>query len=293
MTTGTVPAPMADVRTTTRLRAPVSRLLRAELRFMLRRPRTMVAIGLLAVMPVVAAISIAVAAGTTSVGAGSQLPGIAALVADNGLALPVFVLLLSMNMLLPLIATMWSADAIAGEAATGGLRNLLLAPVGRPRLLAVKAFGVAVLCLLAVTVVSVVAVLAGLVFLGGDGMLTLSGSTLSLGDSLGRIALLTLLVTVQLWAVAAIGLAVSACTDHPLVVLFAATGGIVVFTVLGSISSLSWLHPVLLTDGWMDLADIARDPLPGDALTEGVLRAACYVLIGYSLALARMVSRDG
>jgi ABC-2 type transport system permease protein len=280
-------------RNVTRTKAPIVRLLRAELRFMLRRPRTMIALGLAAAVPVIAGVGVALASTSASSGPDQEIAGIAAIVADNGLILPVFVLLLSMTMLLPLVGTMWSADAIAGEAAAGGLRNLLLAPVGRARLLAVKAFGIATLCLLAVTIMSAVGVIAGMVILGGDGMLTVSGSTLPFGQSLGRIALLTLLATVQVWAVAAIALAISACTDHPLIVLSLTLGGVIVFSVLGAISSLDWLHPVLITTGWPDLADVVRDPMPPDALTDGVLRAACYIVIGYSLALARMVTRDG
>lgn len=289
MTTVAVPG----ARAVTRTKAPIARLLRAELRFMLRRPRTLIALGLVAVVPVIAGIGISVAATSAPAGPAREFAGVASIVAGNGMILPVFALLLSVVMLLPMLGTMWSADAIAGEAAAGGLRNLLLAPVSRPRLLAVKAFGVATVSFIAVVIMAVVGVLAGLVILGGDGMLTMSGATLPFGEALGRVALLTLLVTIQVWGVAAVALAISACTDHPLVVLATTLGGIIVFTVLGAISSLDWLHPVLITNGWEALADVARDPMPTDAIADGVLRAACYLLIGYSLALARLVTRDG
>jgi ABC-2 type transport system permease protein len=285
---------VAATQVPNRTNAPILRLLKAELRFMLRRPRTMIALGVAAAVPVVAGIGVSVASAPPAGGGPDQaIQGVASIVGDNGLVLPVFVLLLSMTMLLPLVGTMWSADAISGEAAAGGLRNLLLAPVGRARLLAVKAFGVAVFTLVTVTIMAAVGVVAGLVILGGDGMLTMSGTTLPFGESLGRIALLTVLVTLQVWAVAAIALAISTTTDHPLVVLSVTLGGVIVFSVLTVISSLDWLHPVLITSGWSDLADIARDPMPTDAIGDSVLRAACYVLIGYSLALARIVTRDG
>lgn len=279
---------------TARTKAPITRLLRAELRFMLRRPRTMAALALAAVVPIVAGIGVSTASGPPPEGGpNAAASGVAAIVANNGLVLPVFVLMLSMAMLLPLAGTMWSADAISGEAAAGGLRNLLLAPVSRPRLLAVKAFGIAVLCLVTVTIMGLVGLVAGVTILGGDQMLTISGSTLSFWPSVGRIALLVVLVTIQVWAVAAIALAVSATTDHPLIVLSVTLGGVIIFTVLGAIPALNWLDPVLITTGWQDLADVVRDPMPTDGLTDGVLRAACYILIGYSLALARMVTRDG
>jgi ABC-2 type transport system permease protein len=277
----------------TRTKAPILRLLRAELRFMVRRPRTIAALVLAAAVPIIAAIGVSVTAAAPQGPPEQAIAGISAIVADNGLILPVFVLLLCMTMLLPLMGTMWSADAISGEAAAGGLRNLLLAPVGRVRLLAVKAFGIAVLTLVAVTIMAVVGVIAGMTILGGDHMLTVSGSTLPFGQSIGRIALLTVLVIIQVWAVAAIALAVSAFTDHPLVVISVTLGGVIIFSVLTAISTLDWLHPVLITTGWPALADVARDPMPTDAMTDGILRAGCYILIGYSVALARMVTRDG
>lgn len=277
-----------------RTKAPIGRLLRSELRFMLRRPRTLVAFGVLVVAPVIAAIAMAVATDTAESGnGGPAIQSVAALVSGNGLILPVFLLLLSLSMMLPLMGAMWSADALAGEAQTGALRGLLLAPVARVRLLAVKAFGVAVLSLLAVATVAVVSVIAGLAILGGDGMLTMSGNVLPFWESLGRIGLLTALVTLQVWAVAAVALAISAATEHPLVVLASTLGGIIVFTILGNIPALDWLHPVLLTDAWESLADVIRDPMPTDGIVNAVLRAVCYLVIGYSLALARISTKDG
>jgi len=288
MTTVAVP-----LQVTGRTKAPITRLVRAELRFIIRRPRTMAALGLAAAVPIIAAIGVSVAATAPAGGEAGPVQGIASIVADNGLVLPIFVLLLSMTMLLPLMGTMWAADAISGEASAGGLRNLLLAPVGRARLLAVKAFGIATMSLVAVTVMATVGVIAGMAILGGDQMLTLSGSTLPFSEAIGRVALLAVLVTIQVWGIAAVALAISACTDHPLVVLSVTLGGVIIFSVLTAIASLDWLHPVLITAGWPDLADVVRDPMPTDAIADGVLRAACYILIGYSLALARMVSRDG
>jgi ABC-2 type transport system permease protein len=284
----------APIVTEQRTKAPVGRLLRSELRFMIRRPRTLVAFGLLVVGPILAGIAMAVATSTPIGGPGDQtIQGVAALVSNNGLILPVFVLMLCMVMLLPMLGAMWSADALAGETQTGALRGLLVTPVSRVRLLAVKAFGVAVVTFLAVLTIAVVSILAGVTILGGHSLITMSGNTLPLGESLTRIGLMVVLVTIQVWAVAAIALAVSAATEHPLVVMAAALGGIIVFTILNNIPALDWLHPVLLTNGWDALADVIRDPIPTAGITDGLLRAACYIVIGYSLALARMSTKDG
>jgi ABC-2 type transport system permease protein len=93
--------------------------------------------------------------------------------------------------------------------------------------------------------------------------------------------------------VCAVALAVSACTEHPMVVMAATLAGAVVFGVLGSIPSLSWLQPYLLTNSWTSLVDVLRDPMPTSGLLHGLAEATAYGVIGWSLALARMVTKDG
>lgn len=268
--------------------APMGRLLGAELRWVLRRPRTLVMLGLFALIPVLISIGVAVADAT------SRGPGLVGAIGGNGLVLPVAAMSLSLVLLLPLAVTMASADAIAGEAAHGTLRGLLLSPVGRLRLVGMKAFGVLVVATLATLVIAVVGAVAGLVVVGAaDGQLvTLSGTAVGLGEALGRVALVALWVVGQLAAVGAVALAISALTEHPLVVLASVLGGLIVFGVLAAIPALEWLQPWLLTTGWTAGADALRDPLPLGGLIESSLRALCYVAVGAGLTTYRMLTRD-
>jgi ABC-2 type transport system permease protein len=268
---------------------PLSRLLGAELRWVLRRPRTLVMLGVFALVPVL--ISIGVAVADTEDGPG---PGLIGAVAGNGLVLPVAAITVALALLLPLAVAMAAADALAGEAAHGTLRGLLLAPVGRLRLVGMKAFGVLVVATLAVLALAVMGILAGLVVVGGaEGQLvTLSGTTLGLGEALGRVALVVVWTIGQLAAVGAVALAVSALTEHPLVVLASVLGGLIVFGVLSAIPALDWLQPYLLTTGWTAGADVLRDPMPLDGLTESTLRALCYLAVGAGFTVHRMLRRD-
>lgn len=269
-------------------RAPLGRQLRSELRWILRRPRTVIGLASLCLVPILAGIGLWFAAD----GDGAAGPGLAAIIEGNGLVLPVFTLFLALPLLLPLVGAIWAADGLAGEAQHGTLRGLMISPVGRLRLLGIKAFGVATMTLVAVTLIAVVGVITGVVLFGGDGMLTLSGSTLSFGAALGRIVLTILLVTVQVWGVAAIAMAISACTEHPLVVMAATMAGVIVFAVLGVFSALDWLHPYLITSAWDGLIDVMRDPLPTEQLWRSTALAGCYVLIGMSLAAMRLATKD-
>ncbi len=276
-----------DLMPRPRTSAPLGRLLGAELRWVLRRPRTLVMLGLFALIPILIAVGVVIADRQSG-------GGLIGAIAGNGLVLPVAAMTLALTLLLPLAVAMAAADAIAGEAAHGTLRGLLVAPVGRLRLVGMKAFGVLVVAALATGVIAVVGVAAGLVVVGGaDGQLvTLSGTTVGLGEALGRVALVVVWTVGQLAAVGAVALAISALTEHPLVVLASVLGGLIVFGVLSAIPALEWLQPYLLTSGWVAGADALRDPLPLNGMAESSLRALCYVAVGGGLTLIRMLRRD-
>ncbi|MGH3908138.1 MAG: ABC transporter permease subunit [Pseudonocardiaceae bacterium] len=267
------------------LRAPLVRLLRSELRWVLRRPRTQIALGLLALVPVLIGIGIVVADSPNGDGLLTQVAG-------NGLVLPVAALSMALALLLPLVVAMAAADALAGESAHGTMRGLLLAPVSRARLVLVKSVGVLAVAVTAVAAVTVLGIATGLVLVGGGDLLTLSGTEVGLGSGLLRVALAAAWTVGQLAAVGAVALAVSSATDHPLVVLAAALGGLIVFGVLSAIPSLDWLQPVLLTTGWTAIVDVLRDPVPLDGLASSTYRAACYVALGVGLTLARTATRE-
>jgi ABC-2 type transport system permease protein len=246
-----------------------------------------------ALIPVLIAIGVTVA--DHRAGPGRGLIGA---VAGNGLVLPVAAMTVSLALLLPLAVAMASADAIAGEAAAGTLRGLLLAPVGRLRLVVMKAFGVLVVAVAAVLALAVVGVLAGLLVVGAaDGgapgqLVTLSGTTVGPGEALVRVALVAAWTVGQLAAVGAVALAISALTEHPLVVLAAVLAGLIVFGVLGAIPMLGWLQPYLLTSGFMAGADALRDPLPLDGMADATLRALCYLVVGAATTVVTMLRRD-
>lgn len=269
---------------------PLVRLYRAELRWIFRRPRTLVVLGLLALIPAI--IAIALALGGSPRG-GPESQGLLTAAAGNALVLPIAALAAGLALLMPLSVAMSAGDAFAGELAHGTLRGWLLAPVRRGRLLVVKALGVATFALTAVVLMALVGLIAGLIMNGTGGLFTLGGTTLSFGAALVKIAVAAGWVTLQLWAVGAVALAISACTEHPMLVVVSVLAGIIVSTVLLQLSAVDWLHPYLLPASWDSIADVLRDPMPTEGLTQGALRAGCYLVIGVSLAYARVTTRDG
>ena len=277
-------------------RVPLTRLLGAELRWIFRRPRTLAVLGLLALIPVIIGIGLTLVSENASQGGGPDDGGgaLLATAVNNAFVLPVAALVMTLALLLPLASAMAGADAIAGEAQHGTLRAWLVAPVGRGRLLAVKAFGVATVSVVSVLAMCFTGVVTGLIINGTDSLFTLSGTTLSFGGAMLRILLVAAWVIVQLWAVGAVALAISSWTEHPMLVVASVLAADIVFTILGVLTSLDWLHPFLLTRNWQTApAEILQDPISGSMLWEGVARAACYIVIGLSLAYARLSTRDG
>ncbi len=274
---------------------PLPRLLAAELRWIFRRPRTLAVLGLLALIPVIIGVGLTLVDDNPSGGGPDDGGGaLLASAVNNAFVLPIAAVVMSLALLLPLASAMAGADAIAGETAHGTLRGWLIAPVGRGRLLAVKAFGVATVSVVSVLAMCFTGVVTGLIINGSDSLFTLSGTTLSLGGALARILLMAGWVVLQLWAVGAVALAISSWTEHPMLVVASVLAADIVFTILGFLTSLDWLHPFLLTKDWsMAPAEVLQDPMGTQMLGEGALRAACYIVIGLSLAYARLSTRDG
>ena len=274
---------------------PLPRLLAAELRWIFRRPRTLAVLALLALIPIVIGVGLTLVSGPPEGGDGQGGGGaLLASAVNNAFVLPIAAIVMSLALLLPLASAMAGADAIAGETSHGTLRGWLIAPVGRGRLLAVKAFGVATVSVVSVLAMCVTGVVTGLIINGTDSLFTLSGTTLSVGGALARILLVAGWVVLQLWAVGAVALALSSWTEHPMLVVASVLAADIVFTILGFLTSLDWLHPFLLTQNWATApAEVLQDPMGTQMLGEGALRAACYIVIGLSLAYARLSTRDG
>ncbi|MFD6142304.1 ABC transporter permease subunit [Promicromonospora sp. NPDC060271] len=309
-TTSTAPGPAAAPGAVVaglpvgRRRAPLGRLLRAEVRWIFRRPRTLVVLALLAALPVITGIAVdltldgggaPVDAGPVGAGSGASDggPPIFVTMAISAFVLPLGSLMTLLMLMLPLTVAMASGDALAGEQSNGTLRGWLLAPVSRGRLLLVKAVGVLVVALVAAGIVVASGLVTGLVLAGTDGLVSMSGTGLSIADVLWRLGVAVAWATLYLMAVGAVALAISASTEHPMVVVVGVLGGLIVSVVLLQISALDWLHPYLLPSSLAALVDLIRDPVSFDGLAEGAFRAGCYLVIGVSLAYARLTTRDG
>lgn len=263
-------------------------LLANELRTMFRRSRNLVLLGALAVIPI--GLGIAVKAGTGGHGPGNG--GFLDQVSNNGLFLVFAALSLTLPVFLPMALGVVSGDSISGEAAQGTLRYLLVAPVGRVRLLAVKGCALLVFCLVSTAVVSIAALLTGLALFPTGQVTLLSGDTIGMGAALVKAVWVTLLVAASLLGLAALGLFVSTLTDTPIAAMAVAVGVTILCGILQAISQLSAIWPWLYTDQWPSYADLLRDPVYLSNIEHNLLVQLGYVVVFGSAAWARLTTRD-
>lgn len=259
-----------------------------ELRIMFRRWRHLAILAVLAGVPVL----IAVAVRLFSAPNPGEGPPLLDQVTNNGLFVGLSALIVCIPFFLPLAIGVVAGDTLAGESNLGTVRYLLLAPAGRSRLLLVKYLSTLVFCLAATLTVVVVGAVIGWALFGGGSAVLLSGDTISNGDALLRALLMAAYVTVSLAGMSAIGLFISTITEVPVGAMAATVTVAIAAQVVGSIPQLSWLHPWLFTDHWLQVADLLRNPIAWGSFGDNLIVQAAYVLVFGALAWARFTSKD-
>jgi ABC-2 type transport system permease protein len=264
-------------------------LLASELTVLFRRWRTWAMLAALAAIPVLIALAVRLTSDSRASGRG---PAFLDQITQNGLFVGVTALIVSIPLFLPLTIGVVAGDTIAGEASLGTLRYLLISPAGRIRLLAVKYLGAAAFCLAATLTVVVAGTLIGTVLFPVGPVTLLSGTTVGVGESLLRLALIAGYVTVSLLGLCAIGLFISTLTDVPVGAMAATIVLSVTSQVLDALPQLDWLHPWLFSHYWLGLADLLRDPIGWGSFGDNALLQLGYLAVFGAAAIARFVTKD-
>ena len=288
----TAPAPAAATAPRGPLALRDARFLASELRLVMTRRRNLVMLGVLAAATIAIGVAIEVTNPDPRELSAGEGPPFLAGITDNGIFLALTALVASLPVFLPLAVSVVSGEAIAGEASTGTLRYLLVTPVDRTRLLAVKLVATAFYGLVAAMVVVVTGVVVGaLLFPVGD-ITLLSGTTVSYGEGLLRLLGVALYVTAMLTTVAALGLLISTFTEVPVAAMSATAITVVLVEILQAVPQLSAIHPWLFTTAWLDFGDLLRDPVALDGVVRGLGLQAGWIAVLLVLAWARLTSKD-
>jgi ABC-2 type transport system permease protein len=268
------------------------RLLGSELRLIFRRWRNLALLGVLVVLPVVLGIGLRVALPHGDGGGGGPNATFFVELAGNGVFLAFIALTILLTLVLPLVIAVVAGDSIAGEAGLGTLRYLLTVPAGRTRLLSVKYAAVVIFGLASCLLVSAVSLVMGVILFPVGPVTLLSGTTVSLAEGLLRLLYVTLYVAAGMAALAAIGVAISTLTEHPIGAIAAILVLAVASEVADNVAQFAVIHPYLPTHFWLSFDSLLRVPIDGGDLLHGLLSFAVYIVIFCSLAWARFTSAD-
>lgn len=279
------PAPVPAPPAAQPPRAPASTatvwsVVRTELYKQLRRPRTYVIFGLMALIPVIITVALKLSppdSGTRGI--------LLQLAAHAGLFIPVAALRFTSTFLLVIVAAIFGGEAIAGEAQWGNLRYLLMRPISRGRLFTGKLIIAATSAFLAVTVVVLVGLVVGGIAFGFHSLSAPPGlrlglfTPLSSGEVLIRLAFALAFVTWTLSSVLALSYMVGTMTDSTGGAIFAGIGLWITSSILDQIDSLGRIRyflPTHYADSW---ADIFTHGHWSDDLWRSALVTLAYVVV--------------
>lgn len=210
----------------------------------------------------------------------------------DGLFAPLTALAISQPFFLPLMAGMLAGDSVAGDAANGMLRVLLVRPVPRARLLAAKIVSTFTQVGIFVFVVVIVAMIIGLSVYGAHGMPTLSGGSISIPAALIRIALAAAYVVAGLIGLSSIGIFLSTLTDSGPGATVVTVGYAIVAQILDSLDAIRWIRPYLLNHRWFAFVDLFRSPVEWGAMANGLMVFSIYTAIFLGAAFWWFTRKD-
>ncbi|MEV4874254.1 ABC transporter permease [Streptomyces syringium] len=268
-------------------------LLRSEITTVLRRWRTLALLGVLAAVPVLVGIAVKMETGDGgSSGGDGHGPAFISQISNNGLFLVFASLAATLPFFLPMAVGVVAGDAVAGEAGSGTLRYLLVAPAGRTRLLLAKYASTLVFCLTATLVVAFSALTVGVLLFPVGDVTLISGTQISFGEGLLRAVAIAGVVAASLVGVAAVGLFVSTLTNSGIAAMATTVGLLITAQILDQFPQLHAVQPYLFPHYWLSFADLLREPVYWEQLQRNLGLQALYAAVFGSAAWARFTTKD-
>lgn len=263
--------------------------LRVEILRQFKRRRTLVMFGLLLALPWI--LVVAFQFGPQRGGQGSLR--LSDLATQGGLNFAAFALSVSANFLLVVAVAMFCGDTVASEASWSSLRYLLAAPVPRSRLLRQKLIVALGYSAAAVTVLPLMALLAGTLAFGwNDTRVPGTGELIPAADVLPKFAVVIGYALVSQLVVASLAFLLSVCTDSPLGAVGGAVGLVIVSSILQAVEALGSLRELLPTfwnTAWLDA--LAPEPDYG-GMIKGVAVSVTYSVILVAFAFRHFRTKD-
>lgn len=271
-----------------------AQLVVTELRKLFMRPRTWASVFLLCLLPAIVALFLRVSRIAPRPGEG---PAFLSAVLANGSLYPAAALGIVLPIFLPVAVSVVAGDTVAGEAAGGTLRYLLVRPVGRTRLLVAKLVTVVAFVMVAILSVAASAYVIGITLLPTGGFaatatVSVSGTSLTQEQLILRTVLTIAYIGWSMLGVASVSLFLSTLTDSALP---AALGGLAVLitsSVLVALDAAGSVASYLPTRYWLAWVDLFRDPILWRDVERGVVLQGVYIGVLLAMSWANFATRD-
>ncbi len=288
MSSVTASVPVAEDGTPAGFSAGRTLPVSVELSRQLRRRRTQLALGFMAILPVILVISFAFGSNNGGRGAVSLVD----LATSGSINFAMVSLFFSASFLLIVVISLFFGDTIASEASWSSLRYLLAMPVPRIRLIRQKVLVAGLLSLLALVILPVTALIIGGFAYGWNPLSTPVGEQFTFAEGLLRLGIIVGYVALQLTWVAGLALLLSVSTDAPL----GAVGGAVLISILSQILNQidalgdirNWL-PTHYSFAW---TGALVDPIRWDDMIRGGFASLAYAVLFATLAVLRFRRKD-
>ena len=229
--------------------------------------------------------------------------GLFRLAQQSGLLVPAAVLSVMSGFLLVVIAGTFAGDSVAGDASWGNLRYLLMRPVPRGRLLVAKAIVAASLIWSATILVSLAALIGGVVVFGAKALSIpglgafapgnlATGFQISQGTLLLRLGIGTAYVAFGFTALLALGTFFSILTDTAASAIGATAGVYIVSEILDGITQLGrirYAFPTHYLNAWETMF---TDNRYSHDMVVGVIVQLVYLAIFGTIAVVWFRRKD-
>ncbi|MFF8951009.1 ABC transporter permease [Streptomyces sp. NPDC014940] len=263
--------------------------LRVELVRQLKRRRTLVMGGVLAVLPFVLLVAFAIGGEPSGRDGRVTLMDTATASGANFAAVNLFV---SAGFLLVIPVALFCGDTVASEASWSSLRYLLAAPVPRTRLLLSK-LGVGLgLSLAAMVLLPVVALAVGTAAYGWGPLQIPTGGALDAGTAAQRLVVVVAYVFVSQLVTAGLAFWLSTRTDAPLGAVGGAVGLTIVGNVLDAVTALGHWRDFLPAHWQFAWADVVQQDPEWSGMVQGAAVSVTYAVVLFALAFRGFARKD-
>jgi ABC-2 type transport system permease protein len=264
----------------------------AEVKRQASRRRTQLALGFMALLPLIVLLAFEFGSDDDDDNGGGQFASLVDLATSGGLNFALFSIFVSAGFLLVVVVALFCGDTVASEASWGSLRYLLAIPVPRARLLGVKLVVALMYSALALLVLAGTALLLGTLRYGWHPLGSTIAAEIPPGEGLLRLLGIVGYLAVVMLVVAGLAFLLSVLTDAAL----GAVGGAVLLWILSGIldqiealGAIRNFLPTHYSQAWLGLLST---PPQTDDIVRGAISAITYATLFWGLAFYRFTRKD-